>query len=314
MIVRKINYFRIFIALVILFSIIFGSIKLINYTKYKNSIDYSFITLGYNDEEIKIIKDNLNNNEINNLLKIKYNKNITKFITQKYFLMKNITKYLDYYDSNDSESIDKIIATINTESNIEWLDEEYETDTTKGELMLVNRLYGLSSDYEPDDIVNISSQYAYSGKKISESILDNIISLIEAGKEEGYTFVVSEGYRSYKEQEKLYNSYKDSYGLNETDKKVARPGHSEYQTGLSFDIAVYNKIINNHSESEEYKWIQNNAYKYGFIFRFTEDKKDLTGFDSSYWRLRYVGLSASELIYNEKICFEEYYAYFVNGK
>ncbi|UKI58801.1 MAG: hypothetical protein L6V81_05465 [Clostridium sp.] len=55
--------------------------------------------------------------------------------------------------------------------------------------MLVNRLYGLSKDYEPDDIIDVPVSISYSGVKISKSILENIEELIDAGKEAGYTFV-----------------------------------------------------------------------------------------------------------------------------
>ncbi|UKI58800.1 MAG: M15 family metallopeptidase [Clostridium sp.] len=123
---------------------------------------------------------------------------------------------------------------------------------------------------------------------------------------------LSDGYRSYEAQEKMFESYKNSYGYEEADKNVARPGHSEYQTGISFQIVPYNKVFDKPRESEEYLWLRDNAYKYGFIFRYPEDKKDITLFDSYTWRLRYVGTDVASIIENEKICFEEYYAYFVD--
>ena len=194
------------------------------------------------------------------------------------------------------------------------MDNERETDTSKEELMLVNRMYGLDSKYTPEDIITIPIKYAYSGIKIKNSILDSIISLIDAAKEEGYTFVVSYGYRTYKEQKKLYDSYANSYGKASADEYVARPGHSEYETGLSFDLEPYKDMskVKNIKELEEYSWLRDNAHKYGFIFRFESDKEYLTGFSEDPWRLRYVGVDAAEMMYNEKICFEEYYAYFVN--
>lgn len=115
-----------------------------------------------------------------------------------------------------------------------------------------------------------------------------------------------------KHKKKMFESYKNSYGYEEADKNVARPGHSEYQTGISFQIVPYNKVFDKPRESTEYLWLKDNAYKYGFIFRYPEDKKDITLFDSYTWRLRYVGTDVASIIKNEKICFEEYYAYFVD--
>ena len=316
MIVRKFNYYRFFIfigvILGILFCIIFYSIKFIKNYNYKKTYEYKLLSAGYNEEEVKIIKNKLSDNKIDLLLKDMYNKNVVSFIKEKYFIYDNLSKYIEYKGDNKNDTFTHIVAIINSEANVEWLDNEKKTDVSKGELMLVNRLYGLSKDYEPDDIVDVPLSMSYGGVKISKSILENIEVLIDAGKEAGYTFVLSDGYRSYAAQEKMFESYKNSYGYEEADKNVARPGHSEYQTGISFQIVPYNKVFDKPRESEEYKWLRDNAYKYGFIFRYPEDKKDITLFDSYTWRLRYVGSEVAGIIKSEGISFEEYYAYFVN--
>lgn len=312
MVVRKFNYYRFFAFIVILVCIIVFSIKMISDYNYKKTDEYKLLNVGYNEDEIKVIKDKLTNDKIESLLKVKYNKNIILFIKEKYFIYKNLSKYLEYKDNNKDDTFTHIVAIVNTEANVEWLDNEKETDTSKNELMLVNRLYGLSKDYEPDDIVDVPVSISYSGVKISKSILSSIKELISAAKDEGYIFVLSDGYRSYVDQEKMFNNYKNNYGYEEADKNVARPGHSEYQTGISFQIVPYNKVFDKPRESEEYKWLKDNAYKYGFIFRYPEDKKDITLFDSYTWRLRFVGTTAASIIESEKISFEEYYAYFVD--
>ena len=317
MVGKKFNYYKFFIfcltVLLIICGIIFGVLSLIGKIKYKNTYEYKLINIGYTAEEEKILENNLQDIELNALLNIKYNENIDDFVKEKYFLFKNLDEYLKYKSDNLKKTYSEIVTIINTETNIEWIDESKDTDTSKSTLMLVNRLYGLSSDYEPENIVNVPLKYAYSGMKIDESILENIISLINAGKELNYTFVVSSGYRPYSEQEKIYNNYVNSYGQSEADKKVARPGHSEYQTGISFDLQPYNKVFENAYESEEYEWLSENAYKYGFILRLPRDKENITGFSASPWKLRYVGEEASSIIYNEGITFEEYYAYYVVG-
>ena len=314
--VRKFNYYRFFIfigvTLSILFCIIFYSIKFIKDYNYKKTYDYKLLSAGYSEEEVKVIKDKFSNDKIDILLKEKYDKNVVSFIKEKYFIYNNLSKYMEYKKKNKNDTYTHIVSIINTEADVEWLDNEKETDTSKGNLMLVNRLYGLSKDYEPEDIIDVPVSISYSGVKISKSILENIEELIEAGKEAGYTFVLSDGYRSYEAQKKMFESYKNSYGYEEADKNVARPGHSEYQTGISFQIVPYNKVFDKPRESTEYLWLKDNAYKYGFIFRYPEDKKDITLFDSYTWRLRYVGTDAASIIENEKICFEEYYAYFVD--
>lgn len=309
MVVRKFNYFRLISFIVVLCLIVFGIVKLVSFINYRGTSEYKLLKVGYSQKEVGVLTKELTKDEINKLLTMKKNSDIVNLTKEKYFIFKNLDKYLEYKKENEGKKNNEIVAIINTEANVDWMDNEKKTDTSKGSLMLVNRIYGLPSDYEPDDIVDVPSLYAYTGKKISNSILNDIISLIEAGKEEGYTFVVSDGYRSYKEQENIYNNYKNSYGESEADIYVAKPGHSDYQTGMSFDLMPYNKVIDNPSESDEYKWLKDNAYKYGFIFRLPKDKEKLTRFKSSTWRLRYVGTEASTVIHNENLCLEEYLAY-----
>jgi D-alanyl-D-alanine carboxypeptidase len=318
MTVRKFNYtkFIIFILIVaaILFGIIYGIVKLVSHINYTKTYEYKLLNIGYDNEEIEILTKKLNDDKLNELLKSEYNGNIVSFVKEKFFIYENLDKYLEYEKQNKDYDNSKIIAIINTEANVDWFEIERETDTSKGELMLVNRLYGLNSEYTPEDIVTIPSKYAYDNIKISNSILENIQEMAEDAKAEGYTFVVSSGFRTYKEQKSLYNSYASSYGKNEADKYVARAGHSEYETGLSFDFEPYKYTskVSDIKTSAEYLWLRENAHKYGFIFRFESDKEYITGFSEDPWRLRYVGVDAADMIYNEKICFEEYYAYFVN--
>ena len=312
MVVRKFNYYRFFIFIVVLIGIIVLCVKLISNHNYKKTYDYKLGLVGYSESEIKTLKEKLKNENIDELLNKKYDKDISEFVNQKYFLYRNLDKYIQYKKEHKLEDYNNIVALINTDANIDWMENEKLTDTSKGNLMLVNRIYGLDENYVPEDIVDAPVQYAYNGIKISETALDKIMEMIEDAKSDNFSFILADGYRSYSTQKEIYDSYKRSYGERTADDQVARPGHSDYQTGLSFSIVPYNKVYDKPKESEEYKWLTDNAYKYGFIFRFPEDKTKLTGFEAFTWRLRYVGSEAATIIHNENICFEEYYAYYVD--
>ena len=64
-------------------------------------------------------------------------------------------------------------------------------------------------------------------------------------------------------------------------------------------------------KTEEYKWLLDNSYKYGFILRYPKEKENITKIDYESWHFRYVGVEAATIIHDEKISFEEYYAYYV---
>ena len=316
--VKKFNYVKfgifIFVVVLILTSITIGIVALVKHIKYTKTYEYRLLQVGYSKDDVSTINNKLNDQEKEFLINKKYDSDSLEFLKEKYFIFENFDKYIAYKIEKKEIDNSRIVAIINTEVNVDWFEFEKKTDTSKGSLMLVNRLYGLDSDFEVEDLVSIPSKYAYSGKKISNSIMDDLIAMCDAASEDGYTLVVSNAYRSYKEQKKLYNEYADSYGKSYADEFVARPGHSEYETGLSLDLEPYGKSYKNPKSSDEYIWLEENAYKYGFIFRYTSEKEDLTLFPEDVWRLRYVGEDAATIIYNEGICFEEYYAYFVKER
>lgn len=112
------------------------------------------------------------------------------------------------------------------------------------------------------------------------------------------------GYRDYAYQEKLYNKYVQQYGVEWADTYSARPGFSEHQTGLAFDLKNQNGQL---IESElEATWIKENAHKYGFVVRYPYNKDHITGYKHEPWHLRYVGELAT-LLHNANLTLEEYF-------
>ena len=120
-----------------------------------------------------------------------------------------------------------------------------------------------------------------------------------------YSYRFSDTIRDYSYQEKLWNSYSNSKGENWADSVAARAGFSEHQTGLALDIVTYGSTMNNFENSDEFKWLSKNAYKYGFILRYPKGKEHITGYKYEPWHYRYVGDIAST-IYNRNITLEEY--------
>ena len=72
-------------------------------------------------------------------------------------------------------------------------------------------------------------------------------------------------YRSYQYQENLYINYVSKDGKEAADTYSGRPGHSEHQTGLAVDVYNKKETYTNFEKTEEFNWMQENAYKYGFI-------------------------------------------------
>ena len=313
---KKLNVKKIVVALVVLSVIVFVLYKIISNaietSNYHKTNEYKLSEVGYTENEVKLLLDRLSDDQIADILKMKYDVALTKFLVEKYYLYSNLNRYLDYYNNNKDVNISDVVAIVNVGADKQWYEAVKETDVSKGNLMLVNKFNALPETFEPTDLQEIPGYYALEGMYMSSSIYDDLTAMLDAAREAGYTMVVTQGYRSFDEQASTYKDIEDYNDTRYADSVAARPGHSEYQTGLGVMVEPYGKEVQDVKTSEENKWLLNNAHKYGFILRYPEGKSNITGFNYDPWRLRYVGVDASSKIHNEGITFDEYYAYYIN--
>lgn len=175
-------------------------------------------------------------------------------------------------------------------------------------LTLVNKNNKLPAIYVPNDLVEIPNNMAYNGKKVRKELLDNFKKLFKDSKKLGYKIIIVSAYRDYDYQKKLFNGYVEEKGLKYALKCSARAGHSEHQTGLAIDVMGSNNDYNLFADSKEFEWMKNNAYKYGFILRYPENKENITGFKYEPWHYRYVGIDIATYIYKNNLTLEEYFS------
>ena len=290
------------------------SIKIYKEEQYKKTDEYKLIEIGYEKEKAEYIINNTNEEIVNYLKTNNYNETYYDIISSKYYLNKNFEAYVQYQELHEKEEIDLIIALVNTNAASGWYNKEIDTDITKGDLILVNKFYHLNNEFERDDLVKAQLSYAYADNEAAEKVLLAFKDM-KADVEEklGGRLMINSSYRSYETQEEIYNEFK-KVSLKYADSYAARPGYSEHQTGLAIDItSLEHPNAKVFSESEEYEWLKNNCYKYGFILRYPENKENITGYSTESWHFRYVGEIVAKKIHDENITFDEYYAYYVEG-
>ena len=300
------------IIIVLLFIIINSIIKRINYL---HSYDYKLLKLGYSETEITTIKT-LDDNYIDKLLNRKYNKMIAKLVKQKYFIFSNLDEYINYYKETDDDDLSNTISIVNVRANKDYYDEEAVTQTNINDnnLMLVNKFHNLTKNYTPSDLVDIKNTYGYGTNQVKKEVYENFINMWNDAKSKDLSLIITSAYRDYTYQEQLWNSYASNSGDKWADSVAARAGFSEHQTGLSMDIVTYGSKMNDFEKTDEFKWLSKNAYKYGFILRYPKGKEKLTGYSYESWHYRYVGKDVAKKIYDEKITYDEYYAYYIENK
>ena len=312
---RKLNYKLIFTIIVIIIAIAAGTIGIKKYIDYRNSNEFKLKQIGYNETEIKDITK-LKDDQIKAILKKKYNRLNIKFIRQKYFITNNLDRYIKYYNNHKDDKISHIVSIVNVCADEDYYDKDTvkKTDVSKKELMLVNKFNYLDENYAPDDIVKVSVQFAYGDNEIKKEVYEKFRSMYNDAKKEGLYLIITSSYRDYNFQKELWDSYANQKGDEWADSVSARAGYSEHQTGYTLDIVTYNANMSSFETTDEFKWLQDNAYKYGFILRYPKNKEDITGYSYESWHYRYVGKDVATKIKKLGITFDEYYAYFIEGK
>ena len=158
------------------------------------------------------------------------------------------------------------------------------------DIIIVNKKHGLSKDYNPGE--NPTAKAAF------VRLRDD---MINQGLNVGRSY---SGFRSYDYQKNLYDNYVSRDGQAAADRYSARPGFSEHQTGLVFDLT--DKSGNLLEDSRASQWLKDNAHNYGFIVRFQAGKEASTGYMPEAWHIRYVGKEAKD-IHDSGLSLEEYF-------
>ncbi len=171
--------------------------------------------------------------------------------------------------------------------------------------LMANKTYALPSTFIPENPETPVTE-ARSNKSLDKDLMAAFRKMQADATANGLNIYIASGYRSYDYQVSLYNRYVAKDGKAAADTYSSRPGNSEHQTGLCFDL---NSIEDSFQYTSEGKWVNNNCYKYGFCIRFPKGKDAYTGYQYESWHLRYVGTDLATKLYNngDWISLEEYF-------
>ena len=183
-------------------------------------------------------------------------------------------------------------------------------------LILVNKDYKLPDDYESKlNLINVKNNIPKDDRtfQLEKVTHEYFIKLREKLLEEyNITIELDSAYRSVARQQEIWDEFVEKYGLNYTEKYVAKPGYSEHHTGLALDIClvVNGTVIDDNEEMIKQKEIFEKIHKklsdYGFILRYLKGKESITGYNYEPWHFRFVQIDDAKNIMKEGITLEEY--------
>lgn len=280
---------------------VYFTIDYYDYEKFNENIS-NFINNKYTAIDINNLNKR-NDETLNKLVTETYINDISNYLEYSYFKTDKLERYLAYFNGD----YENTIISVNIGLDKKFYEDaniikEYSKD------VLVNKYNKLDSSFEPKELTKLtkcSTGEEYLSKEAKEAYDE----LCDASIKDGMSIGITSSYRSYKNQQDTYNYYLKNNGQDYVDKYVAMPGYSEHQTGLAIDVKSTN--ASPFKSTKEYKWMISNAYKYGFILRYPENKETITGYNPEAWHFRYVGKEIANYINEKNITYDEYCAIFM---
>lgn len=191
---------------------------------------------------------------------------------------------------------------ITTEENSGGQNDDYSSTTSKGYkieringityvdgIMIANKTYTLPKTYDPG---------------IQPDAYNAFLEMQSAAAKEGVSLYIVSGYRSYYDQEIVYAGWVNRDGVELADTYSSRPGHSDHQTGFTFDL---NSLYQSFADTKEGIWLAEHCADYGFIIRYPNGKEAYTGYMYEPWHVRFIGVEKAKAITASGLSLEEYY-------
>jgi threonine dehydratase len=176
--------------------------------------------------------------------------------------------------------------------------------------LVVNKRRPLPRDYTPD-AMRAPMVVRTADFLLTAEAADATEAMFGAAEQEGIRLRLASGYRSFARQAATFEDMRARHGAERAEQLVARPGHSEHQTGLAIDLndaaAATSAIDYRFAKTPAHAWMEQNCARFGFILRYPKGKETITGFQWEPWHYRYVGPALARKLAGDQLTLEEYF-------
>ena len=234
----------------------------------------------------------------------------SRFSKLYYYEADKLQRYLAFEEAHRELTADEVVWRVNSKLDLPYFTDIKVVDDVERIPLLLNKYNKLPDGYVPDGLVEIAK-----GLLVTEATKIAFEELAEAAKAEDLTLKPGSTYRSLSYQESLYERYSKADGADKADGYCARPGHSEHHTGRTIDLLAPDGTLTEFKDTAESKWVAQNAYKYGFIVRYSTENEDVTGYNDEPWHITYVGKQTSNYMHSRGYgSLEEYFVKYVDHR
>lgn len=202
-----------------------------------------------------------------------------------------------------------VLAVVATQPSVESA--KAQSDDPTGYSIVVNKRRPLPADFVPRDLVTVNVPHTGEDPRLQKKAARAVEELFAAFTEEtGLRMRSNSAYRSFRDQQAEYKKFAQTLGESEALETTAKPGFSEHQTGLAIDIGAVDAGCDARAcfaATEHSRWLQQNAWRFGFIIRYPRGQESVTGYTYEPWHLRYVGPRLAKKIHGHYSSLEAYF-------
>lgn len=168
-----------------------------------------------------------------------------------------------------------------------------------------SKVFFLNENYEPPKVVEIPAEYRSPEDRelsIRKEVLPFLKRLIEAAEDDGVEINVASAFRSFDQQAELKGQYTVTYGASSANAFSADQGYSEHQLGTTVDFTSPENGggLSGFSRTEAFTWLEDNAYRYGFILSYPEGN---AYYVYEPWHWRFVGEDLARHLHKKNLSF-----------
>lgn len=147
------------------------------------------------------------------------------------------------------------------------------------------------------DLVNVN------GYKVHRMAADELRRMMTDARNQGANLTIGSAFRSIDYQRGIVNrKTKDGQSNKQIYYVSSHPGFSEHHTGLAIDFTPINHGF---AKTEGYRWLKENAYKYGFEQTFTPSYSQATGISQESWHWKYTGTPQAKAMLANGECYQQ---------
>ncbi len=174
-------------------------------------------------------------------------------------------------------------------------------------LQKYSRTFFLNENYRPAQMTKVLDQWVLEGRQEQYFLTDAwpfLQDMLRSAERAGVDLRVVSAFRSFDEQAQLKDQFTQQFGAG-ANEFSADQGFSEHQLGTAVDFSIpgMNELTEQFSETNAYRWLEDNAHRYGFILSYPEGNEF---YIYEPWHWRFVGRELAQDLHRENAYFYDW--------